>query len=125
MCGCSILFGSDEARLSASTYFMLSDQLILVLLAGILTGLAYFTAQDGLIFAAALLAAFCAITNLSTMFVVTGSTSASVTDLQSGFVLNELAMVGATVAAVLNKEFFGGGKHTKLKVVPFNSNNDV
>lgn len=118
--GSAVLFLSDEAKLSAATYFMMHDQIIFVLLAGVLTGLAYFTAQDGLIFAAALLAAFCTITNLSTMFVVTGSASADVANVESGFVLNELAMIGATLVAILNKECFGGGSHIKMKVVPFN-----
>eukprot|EP00038_Savillea_parva_P022070 m.36743 g.36743 ORF g.36743 m.36743 type:complete len:325 (+) comp5437_c0_seq2:51-1025(+) len=115
--GSAVLLASDEARLAKSTYFTLHDQVLFNLLTGLYCGLAYFTRQDGLMFATAFLAAFCAITNVSTMFVITGTTSASVADIESGFVLVELAVLGACVVAVINKEFFHGGEHKKI--VPF------
>ena len=55
------------------------------------------------------------------MFVITGSTSASVADVTSGFVLNELAMIGACAVCILNVEWYHGATHTVTKIVPMES----
>ena len=55
------------------------------------------------------------------MFVITGSTSASIADVTSGFVLNELAMIGACAVCILNVEWYHGATHTVTKIVPMES----
>eukprot|EP00041_Stephanoeca_diplocostata_P012200 m.203600 g.203600 ORF g.203600 m.203600 type:complete len:250 (-) comp18854_c1_seq5:216-965(-) len=120
--GSLVVLLADAARPSAVTYGIVYDQCTLTVLAGIYTSIAYFGNNLPLAFAAAVMAAYSAVTNLAIMWISKGSTAVDIANVESGFILNEIAMLTACILALVNTAA-GGGMITKTqtKIVPIMS----
>lgn len=115
--GSVLVLSTDAAQLDAPTYFTVIDTTVFVMLVGVYVFLSYFVNSVPMVYAASVLAAYAAMTNLSVMFSVNQSTRVETDVMQSGFVMNEAAMCLACVLCIWSA-MTGFKSKTSMKIVP-------
>lgn len=118
--GSALVLSTEAAQLDTLTYFAVIDTTVFVMLTGVYVFLSYFVNSVPMVYAASVLAAYAAMTNLSVMFSVNRSVKVGTDVMQSGFVMNEAAMCLACVLCIWSA-MTGFKSKTSMKVVPIAS----
>lgn len=118
--GSTVVFTSEVATLSLPTYFNVVDVTAFVLLTSCCVALSYFVNSVPMVYASSVLAAYAAMINLSEMFATNRSTKIEITNVQSGFILNELSMAVSCILCIWSA-MAGFQKKTTMKIVPIRS----